>query len=95
MLYVIPTTPEQDEMIKKILEELEDLEGDPNFEDNCSTRTTDALQKAGIKGITGENPTPADLQRDLKKMVKEGKATSFSSQQGSKVHQAWSHFDPN
>jgi RHS repeat-associated protein len=95
MVYVLPTTPEQEKAINDYLNGLkDDLPAVPGKDsgDNCSSRTSDALNKAGLD--VGSNPTPAQLQRALEKMVKDGNALRFSVPKGSTPSDAWQTFNP-
>ena len=99
IVYVLPTTPEQEQSIKKYLESLEDKPLPDPYEDlkgawkdNCVTRSNDALKEGGLD--LGNNNIPAELQRKLERMVKGGEATKFLVPQGSDPHSAWSVFNP-
>ena len=95
MVYVLPTTPEQEKLINDYLSPLEDdLPSFPGKDsgDNCAARTNEALKNAGIN--IGNNGTPADLQRVLEKMVNDGKALRFSVPRGSTPNNAWETFNP-
>lgn len=95
MVYVLPTTPEQEKLINDYLSSLEDnLPAVPGKDsgDNCAARTNAALKKAGLD--VGENGTPAELQRALEKMVNDGNALQFSISQGSTPNNAWETFNP-
>jgi len=95
MIYVLPTNPEQEKAINDYLNSLEDdLPPVPSEDsrDNCASRTSDALTKAGMD--VGSNPTPAQLQRALEKMVKDGNALRFSVPKGSSPSDAWQTCNP-
>lgn len=95
MVYVLPTTPEQEQLINDHLSPLKDnLPAVPGKDssDNCAARTSDALKKAGLD--VGENGTPAELQRALEKMVSDGSALRFSVPRGSTPNNAWDTFNP-
>lgn len=95
MVYVLPTTPEQEKTINDYLNSLkDDLPSVPSEDsrDNCASRTNNALNKAGLN--VGNNQTPAQLQRALEKMVKDGNALRFSVPKGSSPSDAWQAFNP-
>jgi len=94
MVYVLPTTPEQEKAINDYLNGLTDkLPKVPGKDsgDNCASRTSEALKKAGLD--VGENGTPAELQRALEKMVKDGNGLRFSVPKGSTPSDAWKTFN--
>jgi RHS repeat-associated protein len=95
MLYVLPTTPEQEQAMKDYLKRLpRELPDVPSKDssDNCASRTNDALRKGGID--LGATPLPASTQRGLEDLVSQGQATRFSLPQGGQINPVWQLFNP-
>lgn len=80
-------------MNDQIKERLPDAKKEPveASRDNCTTRTSQALEDGGVK--VGHNNFPAQLQRKLDDMVKKGEATKYNVPQGSKPNGVWKLFD--
>jgi hypothetical protein len=80
-VYILKTTPAEEAAMKQNLEEsaqkgsLPDIFKDPAgaHNDNCSTRTADALRAGGQD--VGHPKTPAQLQHKLDQKVRNGSAT--------------------
>lgn len=95
MLYVLPTTPEQERAMKDYLNRLpHELPDVPSKDssDNCASRTNDALKKGGID--LGATPLPASTQRGLEDLIRRGQGTRFSLPQGGQINPVWQLFNP-
>jgi hypothetical protein len=78
-VFIIPTTPEQEQAMKDYLNGLKDNMPNPRKDpvdamgDNCSRRTEAALRAGGIP--VAFSPTPKDLVNQMQKLVRAGRAT--------------------
>ena len=96
-IFSIPTTPEQEKLMRTFLEKyrakgLPDVLSEPGKAnaDNCATRTAGALNAGGVN--VGNPSTPRELQDALRKLMRNGKATSKSS--GTKNSLPWYYVGP-
>jgi RHS repeat-associated protein len=97
VVYVIPTTKDQENRIQESLNgrkgDLPNVKKDPvaASKDNCSTRSSEALEAGDVK--VGNNSLPAELQRKLDNMVSKGEATKYNVPKDSKPNEVWKLFD--